>query len=386
MISLAKNTIPDKTVLDLANWLTSFPRLTKGTLCDEFEKKFSNYIGCKHTILVNSGSSANLLVAYALLKAKNLRNKKVIVPSVSWITTLAPFLQLGFEVILCDCDRFDLGLDLNHFKKLIEIHDPAVAILVHVLGYPNKMDEITKICDKNKIYLLEDSCEALGSKYENTHVGNFGCGGTFSFYYGHHMSTIEGGAVVTNDDDFADAMKSIRSHGWSRDISDSAKEKWKSYHSIDDVRELYTFYFAGFNLRSNEISAYLGLKQLDDLPSFVEHRKLVCKWYKEDLPNFYYQKASSSIVSPFAYGILVKNRLDVFYELQKNGIESRPLICGSLGRQPFWINEFGETKHKNADIVHDYGLYLPIHNSINRKDVELISSIINQIGIPIFFE
>ncbi|MDR3243701.1 MAG: aminotransferase class V-fold PLP-dependent enzyme, partial [Elusimicrobiota bacterium] len=162
-ISLAEDTISSDELSDLADWIKTNKRLTKGPLCLEFEYQFALWQGSKYAVFVNSGSSANLLIAQALLESKFLHNKRVIVPAVSWCTTVTPFIQLGFEVSLCDCDRDDLGFDIKHFESLCVKEKPALAVLVNVLGHPNKIDEILEICKKYDVLLVEDSCEALGS-------------------------------------------------------------------------------------------------------------------------------------------------------------------------------------------------------------------------------
>ena len=186
MIQLVKDTIDENDIQNLIRWLQTNPKLTKGYNTTEFEKIWSKYTGVKHSVYVNSGSSANLAMVYALKMSGRLKNNVVIAPAVSWVTTVAPFMQLGFDVKLCDSDNETLGLDTNHLKKLIDKYHPSVVIFVNVLGFPNKMNEIielTKDC-----ILLEDSCESIGSTYDGKKTGTFGLMSSFSFYFGHHLS------------------------------------------------------------------------------------------------------------------------------------------------------------------------------------------------------
>ena len=157
-IPLVKDTINKEDIDNLIKWLSQNPRLTKGELTPIFEKKWSEWLGVKYSVFLNSGSSANLAMIYSLIISNKLKNKKIIVPSVSWVTTVTPAIQLGLEPIMCDCDKDDLGLDIDHFKLLVEKHKPSCVILVHVLGIPNKMNEIIEICEQNNIILLEDTC------------------------------------------------------------------------------------------------------------------------------------------------------------------------------------------------------------------------------------
>ena len=266
MIRLAENTITHEELLALSEWIPNSPQLTKGPLVVEFEKKFASFTGTKHCVMVNSGSSANLLMAYSLLEGDYLRNKKVVVPAISWITTLSPFLQFGFEVLLCDSNNVNLGLDTVKLEEIFIKEKPALLILVHVLAHLNDMEEINRLCEKYDVLLIEDACEALGTSDVNgKKAGNLSLAGSFSFYYGHHISTIEGGAVTTNDTKLYNLMLSIRSHGWSRDVDSNFKEEWKKEYNIDDVREFYTFYYPGFNLRSTDLNAFIGISQLDKM-------------------------------------------------------------------------------------------------------------------------
>ena len=384
-IKLAEDTITQNELNALCDWIKAGSQLTKGPLTIEFEKKFSEYIGSDHTVLINSGSSANLLMAYALLEGGYLKNKKVVVPSVSWITTLSPFLQFGFETFLCEADYENLGVDLNHLEEIFKKEEPSLLILVHVLGHANHMAEIQTLCEKYGVLLIEDSCEALGSEYGGKKLGNLSVAGSYSFYYGHHISTIEGGAVVTNDRKLYNLMLSIRSHGWARDVDSNLKQAWKSEFDIDDFREFYTFYYPGFNLRSTDLNAFLGISQLKLLPQISVAREKNFLLYKELLGKDYWsQKSKYDILSSFAYGTFVENRVEVFNHLKSKGIETRPLICGSMGLQPFWIKKFGKQNFKVADLVHNNGLYLPNHYYLTEEKIKMVCEVFSEKAIPKF--
>lgn len=383
IIKLAEDTISKEELDALAEWIKSASQLTIGPLTREFENNFAAFVGSKYAVMVNSGSSANLLMAYSLLSAGYLKNKKVIVPAISWITTLAPFVQLGFECLLCDADPNNLGLNVNHLEELCEKHKPSLVILVHVLGHLNNMAEINRICKKHEVLLIEDACEALGTTCNGQQAGNMTLCGSFSFYYGHHISTIEGGAVITNDRNLNNIMRSIRSHGWARDIEEDLHQKWRSGFDIDEFREFYSFYHFGYNLRPTDLNAFLGISQVKKLDLIVKRRQENYYWYKKYLgENFYCQESDYDLLSNFAYGTFVKNRLEVYHHLIKSGIETRPLICGSMGRQPAWTNKYGELKLPMADIVHDYGLYLPNHLQITEDKIKYICDKLKEIAIP----
>ena len=386
MIHLAEDTISQNELNDLCDWIKENNRLTKGPLCREFEEKFAKWQGSRYAVFVNSGSSANLLMVQSLLESGRLKNKKVIAPCVSWCTTVTPFIQLGFDVSLCDCSKDDLGLDVEHLEELCKKENPAVVICVHVLGHPNKMDKIKQICDKYGSILLEDSCEALGSVHNGKKCGSIGLAGSFSFYYGHHISTIEGGMVVTDDNELYNLMLSIRSHGWARDVEESYHNKWSSEYNIDEIRDLYTFYYSGFNLRSTDLNAFLGLSQLKKIDEYAKIRNRNYKLYKEQLNNYWCQTSECDFLSHFAYGVLVKNRLEVYKHLVNSGIEVRPLICGNIGKHPFWIKRYGVKNYPNADIIHNNGLYLPNHAKLEPKQIEYICSRFKEAAEPLQFK
>ena len=383
-IKLAQDTIEQDEINNLADWIKQNNQLTKGPLTKQFEKEFARYIGSKYAVFVNSGSSANLLMYYACLEQGTLKNTKVIVPAISWITTLSPAIQLGFTPLLCDADKDDLGLDLKHFEELCDKERPALAIVVHVLAHLNKMDEIKKICEKYDVQLIEDACEALGSENKGIKAGNFGLAGSFSFYYGHHISTIEGGMVVTNNRELYNIMLSIRSHGWSRDIEPEYETKWKASFDVDEFRNLYSFYYPGFNLRSTDLNAFLGLSQIKKMDHIVAKRAANFDFYKKYLGDrYFYQESNTSILSSFAFGTFAQNRLALAHHLKSHKIECRPLVCGSMGRQPFWIKKYGEMHMPNADKIHDYGLYLPNHDKISEEEIKFVCEKFKEVAIPI---
>lgn len=380
MIKLVKDTISENDIFKLIEWLKGNPKLTKGDLTLEFEKKWSEYLGVKHSVFLNSGSSANLAMVYSLILSKKLKNKKVIVPAVSWVTTVTPIIQLGLEPIMCDCDENNLGLDVEHFEKLVNEHDPSSVILVHVLGVPNNMDKILKICKEKNIFLLEDTCESVGSMLNNKKLGTFGDMSSFSFYYGHHMSTIEGGMVSTNDDDLYYILLSIRSHGWDRDLPENVRQSLRQKYKINDFRSLYTFYYPGFNLRSTDLQAFLGVLQLEKINFVVNQREKNFNLYNKYISDKIWKinPPSGSFVSNFAFPI-VTEKINVLIEnLKSNDIECRPLICGSMNEQPFWFENFEKVDLPKSKKIHEYGLYLPNNPDMTEDEIKFISKVVNE--------
>ena len=382
-IRLALDTVSSEELRKLCGWIASGSRLTMGPLTEQFETAFAEYLGTPNATFVNSGSSANLLALYALMEAKGSSRKSIIVPAISWATTVAPAMQLGMDVSLCDCDRSNLGLDLDHFSDLCRTKAPEFAMLVHVLGHPNSMKEIHEICEKYGVTLVEDACEALGSSYGGRKLGIHGAAGTFSFYYGHQMSTIEGGMVVVQDRKLHNIVKSMRAHGWARDLDADVKAHWEREFSIDEFRSLYTFYYPGFNCRPTDLNACLGLTQLAQMEHVTQVRERNYLLYKAGLEKeFWVQTSEHDVLCSFAFGAVVENRLDVFHHLRQCGIETRPLICGNIGRQPFWTKRYGPAELPNADVIHEDGLYLPNHANLSPADVNRVVHEFRKVAIP----
>lgn len=379
-INLVKDTIDMNDINRLIEWLKTNPILTKNKLTIEFEEKFAQYQNRKFSVFINSGSSANLLMIYSLIAAGKLKNKNVILPALSWTTTVSPVIQLGLNPILCDCDTETLGLDIEHLKILIDKNKPSVVLLVHVLGFPNKMKEIIDLCKDNDIILLEDSCESIGSTYNNMKTGSFGLMSSFSFYFGHHLSTIEGGMITTDDEELYNIVKALRSHGWNRDLSEKYKLIMKEGFEVNDFKDQYTFYYPGFNFRSTDLQAFIGIHQLEKADEIVTKRNSIYALYNKLINNDYWKikEFNHCYISNFAYPIIHPNIKQITKELDKNNIECRPLICGSIGNQPYWIKLYGKQNFEFADIVDKYGLYVPNNQKLMEDEVSFICSIINK--------
>jgi CDP-6-deoxy-D-xylo-4-hexulose-3-dehydrase len=379
-ITLVKDTIDVDDVNKLIDWLKTNPRLTKGNLTIEFEKKWSKWLGTKYSVFVNSGSSANLAAIYSLILSGKLKNNKIVVPAVSWVTTVTPAIQLGLEPIMCECDMDNLGLDINHLKNIIKNESPSAIILVHVLGFPNYMDEIIELCKENDIMLIEDTCESIGSEYKGKKLGTFSNLSTFSFYFGHHMSTIEGGMVSTDDEDLYHILLSIRSHGWDRDLPQEKQEYLRKKYNVDHFRSLYTFYYPGFNLRATDLQAFIGLNQMEKLTKIVDNRYKNYIRYKNEIKNNFWNVSppEGSYVSNFSFPIITKNIKSLTKALIDNNIECRPLICGSINEHPFWYERYGKQELPNSKLVHEYGLYIPNNHQMTDDEITKVIKIVNE--------
>lgn len=379
-IELVKDTISNEEIDELILWLKTYPRLTKGSVTKEFEIKWSKWIGCKYSVFVNSGSSANLLMIYALKFLKKLKNKKVCVPALSWATDLSPILQLDLQPILIDCNLENLSVDLTHLEKTFKEENPSCLILVSVLGLSPYMSEIISLCKKYDVILLEDNCESQGTKFEGIKLGNFGLMSSFSTYFGHTMSTIEGGFVCTNDEEIYHTILQLRSHGWDRDLPQEKQMELQNKWGIDKFNSLYTFYIPGFNFRSTDLQAKIGLSQLERVDDMIETRYQNFLIYEKNLSNkiWFPKIVKNSYTSNFAIPLIFESMEKKFNVIKKfeNIIECRPLISGSMGIQPFYKQVFGELKLPNVSLVDSFGMYVPNHPKLTKKEIELICDIV----------
>ncbi len=378
---LAEDTIDKKDVDRLIEWLKTYPRLTKGKVTLEFEAKWNRWLGTQHSVFCNSGSSANLLMYNALLLSGQLKNKKVIVPSVGWVTSVSPAIQLGFEPIMCETDPETFGLDLDHLEELLKEHRPSTVLMVQVLGVPHDMDSLMALKEKYGFYLLEDACAAIGASYHGKKVGTFGDMASFSSYFGHQFSTIEGGLVSTNNRQFNDLLLMLRSHGWSKDLSPEAHEDLVKKYEVDDFHSPFVFYEPGFNLRSTDLNAFIGLGQIDKLDWIVSRRQENHVEYQRRLAGrLTVQKADpDSTICSISFGALAKDteqRRTIVAALVENGIESRIFSAGNLGLHPFWYNRYGKASFPMADRIHHCGFFLPNNPSLSLQDIRLISQVV----------
>ena len=384
---LAHNTIGESEYRSMINFLKKRKYLNQSKITDKFQKNFSKFLKINHSIFVNSGSSANLLIAQTLIEGKFIKNKTVVLPAVSWSTTVSPYIQLGYKIILCDCDKENLGLSIEHLEKICKKYNPGLVKVVNVLGHSNDFKRIEKLKKRFNFQIIEDNCESLGSFTGKKFLGTFGLASSHSFYFGHHISTIEGGMVSTNNRNFYNIALSIRSHGWSRDVEKSYKFKLEKKHNIDEFTSLFTFYYTGFNIRSTDFNANIGIKQLKKIKKIATKRNQNFNRYKKNLKDFWKQSSDLKINSSFGYATFIKNRLEVYKYLKSKKIESRPLICGNMGEQPFIKKKhFNSFNLKNAEFVDKYGLYLPNHANLSLNDINFVTKKFLSIAIPIHLD
>lgn len=380
---LAEHIIDRHDISKLIKWLENNPQLTKGALTPQFEEQWATWVGTRYAVFCNSGSSANLLMAYAVLVSGRLRNNKVIVPSVGWATTIAPFIQFGFKPIMCGADKDTYALDANHLERLLQRHDAASVILVQVLGVPAEMEPILELRRAYDVVLLEDACAALGASYGGKKVGSFGKMSSFSFYYGHQLSTIEGGMVNTDDEDLYNVLVMLRSHGWGKDLDLETRSRLMKKYRIEEFHEPFTFFVPGFNLRSTDANAFLGLLQMEKADKVAAIRKRNHLMYAEILIGVDFQKWSEKAdPCSISFGALAQNeqhRKRIVTALAEHAIETRLFSAGNLGRHPFWFERYGMFRDSVADRVHDCGFFLPNNESLTEDGVTFICEVVNNV-------
>lgn len=375
MIKLASETIDRDDINALIEWLSQdpIPQLTKGTLTRELEIKWAKKIGTKYSVFVNSGSSAILLTLAALKEIGYLKNDIVVVPSLSWSTDVSSPLLLGLEPVLCDCNLHDLSCNLTELERIFKITNPAAFILVSPLGLVPRMDKIVELCEKYDVILLEDVCESMGSKFDGKYLGSFGMASFFSTYFGHHISTIEGGFINTNDVELYEALLMMRSHGWTRDLPNQVKGEIQ-------FNDLYKFILPGFNLRSTDLQAFIGLRAIDKLDELGKKRNENFFYYLEMLKNNLLDITvdENDFISNFAYPVVIENRDVVVQKLRENNVEVRPLIAGNMATQPMWAENYFVPNLPNSELIDSCGFYLPNHHGLEKKDIEFIANILNE--------
>tara|TARA_R100001126_G_C4884150_1_gene181181 strand:- start:2061 stop:3209 length:1149 start_codon:yes stop_codon:yes gene_type:complete len=380
MIKLVSDTIDRHDINALVEWLQQdpIPRLTKGQLTKQLEEKWAEKIGTKYSVFVNSGSSSILLTLAALKESGKLKNNKIVVPALSWATDVSSPMLLGYDVTMCDCNLSDLSCDLESLEEIFQREHPSTLILVSPLGLVPKMKEVIRLCKQYNVLLLEDVCESMGSKYNEQYLGSFGFASFFSMYFGHHLSTIEGGFINTNDEDFYHLLLMMRSHGWDRDLPKWKQQKLREEHASSDFDALYNFYVPGMNLRSTDLQAFIGLRAIDKLDRYSLIRRDNFDFYINSITNnqLHLSERDKDFISSFAIPIVHPRRDSIVRDLLNENIEVRPLIAGNMANKPMWKGS--KTGLKNCELIEAQGFYIPNHQDLSTREMEFITDIINR--------
>jgi len=360
-----------KALTDFIN--TPNQRFTNGPKVKEFEKAWSEYVGCDFSIFVNSGASANYIMASIMKEEKGVG--EVIVSPLGWVSDVSPLVNLGFTPVFVDVSMENMSITLDNIKAAVT--DKTVGVsLVHVLGFAAVTDEMKKFCDDNDLFFIEDCCESHGATYKGTKVGNFGDVSNFSFYFGHHITTIEGGMVCTNDERLYDYAKLFRSHGMTREASVQLQEQYE--RSRPDLNPLFTFAVPGYNMRNQELNAVLGLEQLKRLNYNCDKRRDNFKSWVDSLNSDkffvdFHQNGNSNFALPL---VLKEKDLELFEKccilLEEQNVEYRVGTAGggNQARQPY-LDKYNFIAHdlSNVDHIHDFGLYIGNHPELVDEDI-----------------
>ncbi|MGM8885712.1 DegT/DnrJ/EryC1/StrS family aminotransferase [Psychrobacter sp. 1U2] len=353
----------------------------------QYEKDFASFFGSKYAVMTSSGSTANLLMIAALFFKKDnplKRGDEIIVPAVSWSTTYFPLQQYGLKVKFVDIDLDTLNIDLDQLEAAIT--DKTRAILaVNLLGNPNDFAKIKSLTSGKDIVLLEDNCESMGATFEDQQAGTFGLMGTYSSFFSHHIATMEGGCVVTDDEEIYHILLCIRAHGWTRNLP--KENSLTGTKSDDPFEESFKFVLPGYNVRPLEMSGAIGIEQLKKLPKFIEQRRKNAEYFISlfaNHPDFLIQKEIGNS-SWFGFSFIIRQnsnitRKEVVKKLVDNGIECRPIVTGNFLKNKEVLDYFDyevSGKVDNAEYLDKHGLFVGNHQIDLTEQLDLLYRVLS---------
>lgn len=387
MIKLVKSTFykEKETKKKLSRFILKSKHLSFGKECIAFEEKFAKWQGRKKCILVNSGSSANLAIIQALLNLGKIRKgDRIGFSAITWSTNVMPLIELGLVPTPIDVSIKTLNVSSETLIAAIKTHRIKLLFLTNLLGFCSDLDVIRSVCKKNNILLVEDACEALGSVYKGKKLGNFGIASTFSFYVGHHMSTIEGGAICTDDIELSEMLSLVRAHGWDRNLSFTSQARIRKRFKVNSsFYSRYTFYDLGYNFRPTELVGFVGQIQMKYINKVIQIRQKNFKQLARRLytnSNYYpidFQRMDC--ISNFAIPLICKS-VEIRDELVKRcegKVEIRPIVGGDMTHQPF-MKKYVREKNKAcpvAHLIHQQGLYFGNNPELTKKELLQLSSL-----------
>lgn len=395
MIPLIKSTFYNEknTKKLLCKFILKADKLSIGNECRKFEQKFSNYQGRKHCLFVNSGSSANLALIQALLNLGRIKKGDAVgFSALTWSTNVMPLIQLGLVPIPIDVELNTLNVSKRTLHEALQKHSMKMLFITNLLGFCDDIDAISTLCKSKNIIFIEDNCESLGTVYKGKKLGNWGLASTFSFYVGHHMSTVEGGAVLTDDEELMTMLHLVRAHGWDRNLTEEKQLFLRVKHDVNSTfYSRYTFYDLGYNFRTTEIQGFLGNNQIKYLPLIIRKResnflymaKSICK--RTDL---YFPLRYDHIerFSNFAVPLICRSQKirDALVSACNGKVEIRPVVGGDMTKQPFFAryqDKKIKLSTKNAELVHSQGLYFGNNPELTKKEMDTIVNIFTQLKI-----
>lgn len=357
---------------------------TMGENVRAYEEQFARKFGTKYAVMVSSGSTANLLAIAALVYSKRLpRGAEVIVPAVSWSTTYAPLEQYGMKLVFVDIDKDTLNMDVQALRNAIT-EKTSMVFLVNLLGNPNYFDEVFDICRQRDIIVIEDNCESLGAEYKGKKLGTLGLLGTYSTFYSHHLCTMEGGMVVTNDQELYEYMLCIRAHGWTRNLPNSSS----IYQKNDDAfYESFNFIVPGYNLRPLEMEGAIGLEQLKKMDRMIKQRQENARYFKQKMSGFTDIRLQKEVESSSWFGFslvlegsLAGKRSKIVEQLRKAQVEVRPIVAGNFTRNKVieYMDYIIPAPLTNADDIHYNGFFVGNHSKNNFAEIDYFVDVLNR--------
>lgn len=382
MWSLQENILetPDKELL--VDFIRSTDRFTQFEKVKEFEKLWSSWQGISYSTYVNSGSSADLIMLDAVKEYYRIEDgAEVLVPAVTWTTNITSVIQAKLTPVFVDVNLDDFSFDYEKLEKSIT-ERTKIILVTHLIGIPANIEKLEEIAKKHDLLILEDCCESHGATFGHEKVGNFGIASTFSFYWGHHMTTVEGGMVCTNIDELNDLFILKRSHGLARELHSSKHQKYKDLYP--DIDFNFLFLTHGYNFRNTELHAEIGIKQIKHLDRYISIRNENHKMFLEIVGSIgskiypVENEGISSFCLPFIFKeIADKNTLK--NALNEAGIEIRPIISGNLLKQPCFSKYGIGTNFKNAQIIHENGFYIGNNQFVSDERLGILDSIIKNV-------
>lgn len=389
-IKLIKSTFlrEEETKQKLCEFIMKTDVLSMSSECKKFEENFSIKQGRKYSVYVSNGSCANLLLIQSLLNIGKIKpGDKVFLSSLTWATNVMPIIQMGLKPILLDVELESLNVSSKILEKSYQRHpNVKLLFLTNALGFCSDIDKIKDFCQEKDLLFIEDNCESLGSEYKNIKLGNFGYASTFSFFVGHHISTIEGGMICTDDEDLYENLKLARAHGWTRNNSENFKEKMKVNQGIDAFYDIYAFYDLAYNFRPTEINGFIGNIQLPYWDEIVSKRETNFREvYAVSLENteiINLNLKDMNIVSNFGFPLIFDDdeKFEKYRDLFINNlIEIRPIIGGNIAKQPFFKKYIKQTEFEdleNVNKIHRRGFYFGNNPEMTLEEIERIKKIL----------
>ena len=372
----------------LAKFILQAKKLSMDQQCARFEEEFAAFQGAKEAILFNSGGSANLAMLQTLKNLGRLKEgDKIGFSALTWSTNVMPVIQLGLQPVPIDCKPTTLNVMSENLEERLQDTDLKAVFITNALGFAGDLEAVKQLCNEKNIILIEDNCEALGTELSAGKTGSFGKMASFSFFIAHHMSTIEGGTICTNDEEFAEMLRIVRANGWDRNLDAMQQRKWrKKYNIHSEFKAKYTFYDLGYNFRPTEITGFLGRYQLQFLKDNIAVRE---KNYislesvvKENPDLITLERSHITLLSSFAFPVLCKTqeiRERYLAQFSGAGVEIRPMIAGNIQNQPFYRKYISKLYElSGTDKIHKCGFYCGNYPELTETDIQTLCSCLSK--------